>query len=210
MENWKILANSLAILKDKELNDKNRREINENRHEYSDNINNMNNNDDNEENFNIEINNKNKKKIPGNDEINIQNTSSNFLNFLDRITTENYDDDNEEQERGGIKKGKKYEITEIDELIFTVFDNLSEIRFFVDDDSLVRNVADILIDQNLLRHSHFLLKMAIKDRNKFCTPPFKNNEIHRKPVKKLWQKKETLEGIEDELESYLNFIRSRM
>ena len=87
----------------------------------------------------------------------------------------------------------------------------SEIRFFVDDDNLVRNVADILIDQNLLRHSHFLLKIAIKDRNKFRTPPFKNNEHHRKSLKKSWQKKDTLEGIEeDELESYLNFIRSRM
>ena len=202
MENWKILANSLAILKDKEL-------INKNGNEYNDNINNIDNNE-NEENFDIEMNNKNIKKSPGNDVLNVQNTSSNFLNFLDRKTTENYDDENEEHERAEIKKGAKYEITEIDELIFTVFDNLSEIRFFVDDDDLVRNVADILIDQNLLRHTQFLLKMAIKDRNKFCTPPFKNSEYHRKSLKNSWQKNETLEGIEDELESYLNFISSRM
>ena len=99
---------------------------------------------------------------------------------------------------------------EINDLIFTVLDNLSEIRFFVDNDNMVIKVADLFIEQNLLTYAHFLLKMAVTDRRKFSTP--KHFMAIENVEEKKWENREASYGMRDtdSLEAYLHFVRSRL
>ena len=251
MENWKILINSLSKLKSQEYDNRRRNSEDINRNEYNDDNNNyrnnnqINNNNNNNNNTNSYVseevmndyhNRNNYKKIQiQNDELNITNTSSNFLNFLDRLTTEsdhdNYEDDDEirhrmtpptpTQKTKSRKSSKNHtrerreeeeseREKEINDLIFTVLDNLSEIRFFVDNDNMVIKVADLFIEQNLLTYAHFLLKMAVTDRRKFSTP--KHFMAIENVEEKKWENREASYGMRDtdSLEAYLHFVRSRL
>ena len=259
MENWKILINSLSKLKSREYDNGRRNYNNTNRNENNDDEdykndnqiddnNDNSNNNDNDNNNDSYVNeeemddyhyannyNKTQNQIPQNDELNITNTSSNFLNFLDRLTIDSDSDHNEDGDeirrrmtspltsKTKSRKSSKFQTTtikkieeeserekEINDLIFTILDNLSEIRFFVDNDNMVIKVADIFIEQNLLTYAHFLLKMAVQDRRKFSTP---KHFMARENVEgKKWENREASYGTRDtdSLEAYLNFIRSRL